>query len=117
MEPEKINIKDLREYKDFLDALRWDITPKILFEPMFQKQGGSRSLDGYMLYVDIVDNKPVLMVLKNKFGMSETAAYIEGVPEDLLKETTQCPADECIGGMYPITKKLEAWLKNELGLS
>ena len=117
MEPEKFSVKDLKGYKDFLEELRWDITPKILFEPMFKKQGGSKSMDGYMLYVDIIENQPVLMIMKNKYGMSETAAYIEGVPEDLLKETTDCPPDECIGGMYPITKKLEAWLKNELGLS
>lgn len=116
MEPDKFNVKELKEYKDFLAELRLDITPKILFEPMFQKQGGSRSTDGYMLYVDIIENKPVLMIMKNKYGMSETVAYVEDVPEDLLKETADCPAEECIGGMYPITKRLEAWLKNELGL-
>lgn len=119
---ESFSIKDLRESKKFLDNLRWDMTPKILFEPRFPRaENGPEkttfNIAGNMFYVDIVLNKPTLVIMRNRSTMSKTVGYVEDVPEDLLRAAMNCSAEECIAGMYPITKKLEDWLKKELGLS
>ncbi len=119
---ESFSIKDLGESKKFLDNLRWDMTPKILFEPRFPRtenepEKTTFNIAGNMFYVDIVYNKPTLVIMRNRLAMSKTVGYVEDVPEDLLREAMNCSAEECIAGMYPITKKLEDWLKKELGLS
>ena len=116
---DQVRIKDLRGNKKFFESIRWDLTPKILFEPRYPGTKGeegktSNSTDGYMFYVDMVNDSPILVIMKNKYSMSKTVAYVEDVPEDLLQEAARCAPEECVAGMYPLTKKLEEWLKKEL---
>ncbi|GBE06878.1 MAG TPA: hypothetical protein ENG95_03030 [Nitrospirae bacterium] len=114
------SINDLKVFKDFRDNIRWDVTPKIFMQPRFTKQeDGSAvkvNIDGYMLYVDMVSDKLTLGIMRNTPSMSDTVGYLEDIPQDLLKEALNC-TEECVAGMYPLTKDLEAWLKKELGLS
>jgi hypothetical protein len=117
-ELEKFSIQELRENKKFLERIRWDITPKIWFNPPLKLSGNKKdNIDSFMFYVDIVYDKPALVIIKNKVAMSKTVGYVENVPENLLLEAMNCAQGECIAGMYPITKRLEDWLKKELGLS
>ncbi len=117
-ELEKFSIQELRENKKFLERIRWDITPKIWFNPPLTSAGNEKyNIDSFMFYVDIAYDKPALVIMRNKTSISKTVGYVENVPEDLLKEAMNCSADECVAGMYPINKKLEDWLKKELGLS
>ena len=70
-----------------------------------------------MLYIDLLDNKPTVMIMKVRGGSSLTTGCIEDVPEDLLREAINCNAEECASGMYPLTDKLRDWLKSKLGIS
>jgi len=114
---EEITIENLKKSRLFVDDIRWDVTPKIFLNP---KTSSGETIDlthGYMLYVDIADDKPVLVIMELKSIMSRTVGYICDVPDELLREAMGCEASECIGGMYPITEKLANWLKKGFGLS
>lgn len=116
---ESFTISELRESKKFLEQIRWDVTPRMFFEPPFSKKKKERppaDIEGFMFYIEIMNNMPVLTIMKNKKALSKTVGYVEGVPENLLKEALDCDKEECVAGMYPLTDKLEAWLKKELGM-
>ncbi len=112
------SIHDLKVFKDFRDNIRWDVTPKIFIQPHYaKKEDGSNvegDINGYMLYVDMVNDKPTIVIMKNSPSISLTVGYIEAVPGDLLKDALNCASDECVTGMYPLTDALMAWLKKEL---
>ena len=119
MECYNYTISDLKESGKFLRNIRWDMTPKkfLVSDASLQESGGDKSESSmikYMLYVDVVYDKPALMIMRTRGSMSKTVGYVEDVPEDLLKEAMDCNKDECKSGMYPLTKELEAWLKKEL---
>lgn len=117
MPMEEITIEKLKNSRQFVEGIRWDVTPRIFLNP---KSSSGDSIDlahGYMLYVDLVDEKPVLVIMELRSIMSKTVGYVSDAPEELLKEAMNCEATECIGGMYPITEKLATWLKNEFALS
>jgi hypothetical protein len=114
----RLSIAKLSESPALLEELRWDVTPKIFIDP--SSSGGDKPVDityGYMLYVDLMNDIPVLVIMQLRELMSKTVGYVHDVPEELLKEAMQCTESECIGGMYPIGEKLEQWLKKELDLS
>ncbi|MBI4849821.1 MAG: hypothetical protein HY808_14820 [Nitrospirae bacterium] len=112
-----LSIDFLKNDEEFIENIRWDITPKKFLPRSPSKDQPVDTTHGYMLYVDLVDDKPALMVMQLKYTLSKTLGYVEGVPEDLLREAMQCAATECMGGMYPLTEKIENWLKTELGIS
>jgi hypothetical protein len=70
-----------------------------------------------MLYVDLMYDKPVLMIMKLRGSISMTIGFIEGVPDDLLREATEGEPAESGAGMFPLTGRLERWLKEKLGPS
>jgi hypothetical protein len=122
METYSYKIAELKESEKFLKNIRWDITPKKFLESdaSLQESGQDKSegsMIKYMLYVDLVYNKPALMIMRTRGAMSKTIGYIEDVPEDLLKEAMGCGKEECEAGMYPLTGELREWLKKGLGLS
>jgi hypothetical protein len=115
-------MKQLRESKSFLKHIRWDITPRIFFQPRFAKTANipkktDDDIEGYMFYVDEVFRKPAVVIMRIRELMSRTVGYIDEVPEDLLSKALHCSEEECISGMYPLTEEIEHWLKRELGLS
>ena len=115
------SINDLKVFKGFCDNIRWDVTPKIFIQPNFTKAEDSSTVDvdinGYMLYVDMVFDKPTIVIMNNGPSMSMTVGYIASVPKDLLDEALKCSSEECIEGMYPLTEALKGWLRKELGIS
>jgi hypothetical protein len=115
-----LSIYALKESKHFIENIRWDVTPKIFLEPQVAQDETGGSIDathGYMLYVDLVNDKPALVIMQMKDMMSKTVGYVGDIPEDLLGEAMHCTESECVGGMYPLTDRLENWLKEKLGLS
>ncbi|MBI4697728.1 MAG: hypothetical protein HY758_02105, partial [Nitrospirae bacterium] len=92
-------------------------TPKTWFNPEFSiHDKGFNYKEGYMVYVDMINETPAVAIMKNSGSLSSNIGVIQGVPHGLLQEALNCSKDECISGMYPITKKIEEWLKKELGL-
>ncbi|MEW6601257.1 MAG: DVU0772 family protein [Nitrospirota bacterium] len=116
-----LTIDDIKRNKTFIQGIRWDVTPKIFISPASAPRSElEKSVDityGYMLYVDIVKNKPTLMIMMLKRMMSQNVGCVVDVPEELLQDAMNCKGPDCIAGMYPITGKLEDWLKKELGVS
>jgi hypothetical protein len=113
---EEISIEKLKNSRHFIENIRWDVTPKVFLNPKSASGEMTDLTHGYMLYVDLIDDKPVLVIMELRSIMSKTVGCVRNVPEDLLKESMQCPATECIGGMYPIPEKLVLWLKKEFAL-
>ena len=112
-----ISINKLKNNDDFRKNIRWDVTPKIFMNP---KTPSGETIDithGYMLYVDIVNDKPAIFIMRLKRMMSETVGYVTDIPEDLLREAMHCSPTECISGMYPLGEKIEHWLKKEFGFN
>lgn len=112
-----VSIDKLKNSKYFLENIRWDVTPKIFLEPRSSSGDVVDTTHGYMLYVDLVKDKPTLVIMQLKDIMSKTVGYVSDIPEDMLKEALNCIATECVSGMYPIGEKLEGWLKREFGIS
>jgi hypothetical protein len=117
----RLSINDVKQNQTFIQGIRWEVTPKIFMDPSSAPRSESgKPIDityGYMLYVDIVNEKPVLMIMMLKRMMSQNVGYISEVPEDLLYEAMNCKGPDCIAGMYPIPGKLKDWLKKELDVS
>ncbi len=117
---DNFSIEDLKTSTIFLEKLQWEITPKTFMKPKsalsvneYEKQSENM---WYMLYVDLINDKPSLMIMKNRGSISQTVGYIDNVPDDLLREAMNCSEGDCTAGMYPLTKKLTDWLKKALGL-
>ncbi len=117
---ELLNIEKLKESKYFLENIRWDITPKIFVDPGSASDESGKPADishGYMFYVDLINDRPALVVIQLKYAFSKTVGYIYEIPEELLRESMHCVESECVVGMYPVTDKLADWLKQAFGLS
>jgi hypothetical protein len=118
---EEIRINDLKDKKtSFIAEIRWDVTPKV-FMCQGQYSGPKNdampdNINGYMLYVDLVEEKPALFIMKNSYAQSRTVGYIVDAPEELLRDAMNCAEGACVSGMYPLSEKLVAWLKKEFGL-
>lgn len=112
-----LSLDRLKESDDLIKEIRWDVTPQIFLDP--SSVPGDEPADithGYMLYVDLVQDKPALIIMQLRRIMSKTVGYVCDVPEDLMRDAMHCSAKECISGMYPLGERLEAWLKKELGV-
>jgi hypothetical protein len=118
MPMELLNIEDLKKSKFFLENIRWDITPKLFVDPTSAGPGKTADISyGYMFYVDLINDRPALVVMQLKYAFSKTVGYIYEIPEDLLREAMHCEEAECIVGMYPVTGRLLGWLKKAFGIS
>ncbi len=70
-----------------------------------------------MLYVDLMDDGPVLLIMQLKTTVSKTVGLIQDIPVEDLKDAMHCTDRACVAGMYPLGEKLKSWLKKELGVS
>ncbi|MDH4028411.1 MAG: hypothetical protein OEU95_06255 [Nitrospirota bacterium] len=111
-------LKDIKNSSEIIDKIRWEVTPRVFMDPKSAAAGKPADLSyGYMLYVDVADDKPVLAVMNLRSMLSSTVGYVSDVPEELLRTALQCPARECVSGMYPLGETLGQWLRKELSLS
>ena len=120
MSMEILNIEELKKSKYFIENIRWDITPKIFMDPSSAGKESGEAVDisyGYMFYVDLINERPALVIMQLKSIISKTVGYIHKIPEDLLREAMDCLDSECVAGMYPVPDKLVDWLKQAFGIA
>ena len=117
----KIGFAELKKSPSIIEEVRWDVTPRIFFEPSSgPRDSTGKPMDtsyGYMLYVDMIQDQPALVIMQLKRIMSRTVGYVLDIPDDMLREAMYCEASECIQGMYPLSDRLRKWLRKEFGLS
>ena len=115
-------LDDLKKDKEVLKDIIWDMEPKQLMEPRYSlTEEGKRKekiIRGYIFYIDKMSgDKPGLFLMcHTTMGYAETVANIDEIPDELIAEAIEENKGKEYFGMYPINKKLEAWLKKELGL-
>ncbi len=115
-------LKDIREDQAVLKHIIWDIEPKQLMEPTyFINEEGKKEkkiLRGYMFYIDrMSDTKPGLFLMCHTgSSYAETIAKVNEIPDELVNEAIEENKNKEYFGMVPINKKIEAWLKKELGI-
>jgi len=115
-------LNDLKKDKKVLKDIIWDIEPKQLMEPRYSlTEEGKRKekiIRGYIFYIDKMSgDKPGLFLMcHTTMGYAETVANIDEIPDELIAEAIEENKGKEYFGMYPINKKLEAWLKKELGI-
>jgi hypothetical protein len=100
--------------------LRFDVTPEVIFKPRFVRDKNDRDvieeIQGFMFYIDHMDETTSLMLMKTYNLTSKTVGDIEEVPRELLINAVNREGVRDIIGMYPIDDKLENWLKGKLDL-
>jgi hypothetical protein len=114
----KLSIEDLKKSENFKTKIRWEVSPRVFFDPIAAAGGDpDKAVDvthGYMLYVDIMEDRPAIVVMQLKQIISKTVGYLHDAPVDLMEEAMNCPEDQKIQGMCPLTGGLVEWLKREL---
>jgi hypothetical protein len=77
-----------------------------------------KTINGYLFYIDkMTAKKPTLFLMcHTSGGYAETVAKIDEIPDELIAEAIEENKTKEYFGMYPINKKIESWLKQELGI-
>jgi hypothetical protein len=117
-----LSLEEIKEEPYVIEHIRWDIEPRLLMERTTGTAANGRiikdTLIGYVFYIDNIDKKPVLSLMRHTAAdYAETLAQIVEIPAELLKEAIEDGKDRVYFSMYPINKKIEAWLKKELGVA
>ncbi len=115
------SLADLKRDKWIHKHIIWEIEPKQLMEPRCRitKEGKEerKTISGYLFYIDRMGKKPALFLMCHTAGgYAETVASIDKIPDDLIVEAIEENKKKEYFGMYPINKKIENWLKKELGI-
>ncbi len=116
-----LSLNDIKKESFVIEHIRWDIEPKDLMEPRssITDEGikTRETIKGYVFYIDTMDKKPILFLMRHTAAdYAETLAQIDEIPQDLLLEAVEENKNKAYFGMYPINKKVEDWLKKELGV-
>ncbi len=116
-----LSLSDIKNEPFVIEHIRWDIEPKDLMEPrsLITDEGIKTrgAIKGYIFYIDTMDKKPILFLMRHTAAdYAETLARIDEIPQDLLLEAVEENKNKAYFGMYPINKKVEEWLKRELGV-
>lgn len=116
----KLRLPRLKKNRMFMEHLRFDVTPEVIFKPRFVRDKNDRDLvkeaQGFMFYIDYMDDILSLMMMKTYNLTSKTMGEIQDVPRKLLLNAVNREGVKDIVGMYPIDGELEDWLKGKLGL-
>ena len=112
-----LSIEKLKVSPGLIEDIRFDITPRLFVDPKSAPGEPADLSHGYMLYIDLKDKRPVIMVMQMKQIICRSVAYITDAPEELLKASMESAGTECAEGMYPLGAELTAWLKKELNIS
>jgi hypothetical protein len=116
-----LSLTDIKKEPFVIEHIRWDIEPKDLMEPRssITDEGikTRETIKGYVFYIDTMDKKPILFLMRHTAAdYAETLAQIDEIPQELLLEAVEENKNKAYFGMYPINKKVEEWLKKELGV-
>lgn len=116
-----LSLNDIKKESFVIEHIRWDIEPKDLMEPRSSiTEEGVKTrepIKGYIFYIDTMDKKPILFLMRHTAAdYAETLAQIDEIPQDLLLEAIEENKSKAYFSMYPINKRVEEWLKRELGV-
>ena len=109
-------LNDLKKDKEVLKDIIWDMEPRLRITEEGKQE--EKIIRGYIFYIDKMSgDKPGLFLMcHTTMGYAETVANIDEIPDELIAEAIEENKGKEYFGMYPINKKLEAWLKKELGI-
>jgi hypothetical protein len=115
-----VSLKDVKEDPYVVQRIVWDFEPRQLMQSGLgsaEAESAKDKITGYLFYIETTDEKPGLFLMRHtSYGYAETIAKIEEIPYDLIAEAIAGNAGKECGGMYPINRKIEGWLKNEFGI-
>ncbi|MCL4458013.1 MAG: hypothetical protein M1147_03260 [Nitrospirae bacterium] len=116
-----LSLDEIKKEPFVIENIRWDLEPKDLMEPRQKITGeGVQTRDtikGYVFYIDTMAERPILFLMRHTAAdYAETLAQIDEIPQELLAEAVEENKAKAYFGMYPVNKKVEAWLKKELGV-
>jgi hypothetical protein len=119
---ELLKFDDIKKEPFVIQNIRWDLEPKELMDTKYKKtESGVEArgeIKGYVFYIESMGEKPSLFLMRHTAAeYGETMAQIDEIPLELLKEAIEENKDKHYSGMYPINKKVEAWIKKELGVN
>lgn len=118
---ELMSWSDIKKEAFIVEHILWDIMPKELMEPSSRVTDKGvqmrETIKGYVFYIDTMDKNPLLFLMRHtEAGYAETLAQIDEIPQELLVEAVKENKGKVYFSMYPINKKVEGWLKRELGV-
>ncbi|MFO0753070.1 MAG: hypothetical protein U0411_07095 [Thermodesulfovibrionales bacterium] len=118
---ELLTLEEIRKEPFILENIRWDIEPRDLMEPRHIKTEAGMEvkppIKGYVFYIDVTDEQPALFLLRHTTAdYAETLAQIKEIPAGLLQEAVEENRERIYFNMSPIGRKVEAWLKERLGV-
>lgn len=116
-----LSLEEIKKEPFVIENILWDIEPKELMEPRQKITGEGvqtrETIKGYVFYIETMDQKPILFLMRHtKADYAETLAQINEIPQELIIEAIEENKGKAYFGMYPINKKMEEWLKKELGV-
>jgi hypothetical protein len=116
-----LSLKDVKDEPFFIEHILWDLDPAEMLEPrvLITAEGAKakESIKGYVFYIDTMDTKPILFLMRHTAAdYAETIAQIDEIPQDFLAEAVDENKGSMRFGMCRINKKVEDWLKKELGV-
>jgi hypothetical protein len=119
---ELLKFDDIKKEPYVIQNIRWDLEPKDLMDTKFKKtESGIEAraeIKGYVFYIETNGEQPSLFLMRHTAAeYGETMAQIDEIPLELLKEAVEENKAKNYSGMYPINKKVEAWIKKELGVN
>ncbi len=119
---ELLTLNDIKKEPFVIEHILWNLEPKHLMSPKIKKTEEEikirDEIKGYVFYIETMHTKPKLfLMLHTAAEFAETAAQIDEIPQEMLLEAIEENEDKHYFGMYPINKKVEEWLKKELGVS
>lgn len=116
-----LSLSDIKKESFVIENIRWDLEPKDLMEPrrIITEEGitAKEPIKGYVFYIDAMDKKPILFLMRHTAAdYAETLAQIDEIPQEFLLEAIEENKAKAYFSMYPVNKKVEEWLKKELGV-
>ncbi|NTU42431.1 MAG: hypothetical protein HGA78_05165 [Nitrospirales bacterium] len=115
-------LDEIKQEPFVIEHIMWDLEPKDLMEPRIRMTDEGvqvrEDIKGYIFYIDNMDTEPILFLMRHTAAdFAETLARIDEIPLELLKEAVEENKPRLYFGMAPINKKVEDWLRKELGIS
>ncbi|MFA5352980.1 MAG: DVU0772 family protein [Thermodesulfovibrionales bacterium] len=115
-------LEEIKQEPFVIEHIRWDLEPKDLMEPRITMTDEGvqtrEAIKGYIFYIETMDKDPILFLMRHTAAdFAETLAQIDEIPLELLKEAVEENKAKAYFAMYPINKKVEDWLRKELGIS
>src|SRR6266545_3234492 len=104
-----LNLARLKTLPDIVEAIKWEVTPRVIMEPRFQLNPEHaqklKEIAGYMFYIESQCEPPALMLMKvGKTDITTTVGKIDEIPEELVRKAMENPVDKPSHGMYAITQ-------------